>query len=83
MTNLGSKRTMWKAFQGWQMSHDYIEISWVHLGGKQSLIEVYNSLWRLVDYSVAKMVWEQIGEKLECQAKEFGFNKQWTFIGGF
>ena len=27
--------------------------------------------------SVAKLTWEQIGEKFECQAKEFGL-----YIGG-
>lgn len=28
----------------------------------------------LVDYNVAKVVWEQFGERLECQAEEFGLN---------
>lgn len=32
---------------------------------------MYNNLWGLVGYSVAKLVWAQIGE-LQCQAKEFG-----------
>lgn len=59
------------------MSCDYTEIYWVHLGGKQSVIEVYSNLWGLVDSNI-RMAWEQIGEKLECQAKEFGLNR-----GGF
>lgn len=31
-----------------------------------------NSLWGLVEWSVAELIWEYLGEKLECQAKEFG-----------
>lgn len=38
---------------------------------------MYNTLQGLVEWSVAKLVWEQIGEELGCQAKEFGLN-----IGG-
>lgn len=57
------------------MSCDYTEINWVYLGGKQNLIEVYKNLWGLV-HSNIKVVWEQIGEKLECQPKEFGLNSR-------
>lgn len=57
------------------MSCDYMEINWVHLGGKQSLIEVCNNLQGLVDSNI-KVVQEQIGEKLERQAKEFGLNSR-------
>lgn len=38
------------------------------------MIEVYNNVWELVDYGVAKKVWEQIGEKLQCQVKGFELN---------
>lgn len=31
-------------------------------------------MWGLIDCNVARVVWEQIGERLECQAKEFGLN---------
>lgn len=60
------------------MSCDYTEIiNLVYLmctkGGKEEF-EVYNNLWGLIDCNVAKVVWEQIGERLECQAKEFGLN---------
>lgn len=59
------------------MSPAYTERNWVHLGGKYSLIEVFNNLWELVDYMLERwFVWEQIGEKLECQAKEFGLNSE-------
>lgn len=47
----------------------------VHLGGNWSLIEVYNNIWEFVDYGVAKMVWEPIGEKLECQVKGLNLNQ--------
>ena len=43
---------------------------------------IYCNLWGLVDYSVAKMVWEQIGEKPDGQVKGFGLIVEvyWIFL---